>query len=203
MEKVWQKFALKVAVWVAIAFALYFLTKIFLGGAPVFLVPAILAVGAVQIGLLDRTPLPAGNGKMLKRGVGLLMITFAVWLATNSDVRGKIPWQNYSDEILETARKGGRPVMIDFTSRNCPRCAEMERKVFSDDRVASAAKEFIALRVDLTDGIGGSQALGEKFGIQAFPTIVFLGRDGKERTNLRLVGFENATFFAERVESAR
>ncbi len=205
MEKIWQKFALKVAAWVALAFALHFLTQLFLGGPPIFLVPAVLSVGAVQIGLLDRTPLPAGNGKMLKRGIGLLMITFAVWLGSNLDAGsgGKIPWQSYSDEILDAARNGKRPVMIDFVSRNCPNCAAMDRNVFSNDRVASAAKKFIALRVDLTDGTSTSQALGDKFGIEAFPTIVFMGPDGKERSNLRLVGFENARFFAERIESAR
>jgi thiol:disulfide interchange protein DsbD len=205
MENVWQKFALKVGAWVAVALAVHFLTKIFLGAPPDFLVPAILAAGAVQIAFLDRTPLPAGNGKMLKRGVGLLMITFAVWIGTNAgaSARGKIPWQSYSEEILEVARKSGRPVMIDFMSPRCPPCREMDRQVFSNDRVASAASQFIALRVDLTDGAASSQTASEKFGIQAMPTIVFLGADGKERSSLRLVGFENARFFAERLESAR
>jgi thioredoxin:protein disulfide reductase len=157
----------------------------------------------MQIGLLDRTPLPGDNGKMLKRGVGLLMITFAVWFGTNPDAGGKIPWQSYSEEILEAARNGGRPVMIDFTSRRCPPCHEMDRQVFSNSRVASAAKEFIPLRVDLTDGSAAGEALSSKFGVEAVPTIVFLGADGKERSNLRLVGFENAALFAERLESAR
>jgi thiol:disulfide interchange protein DsbD len=202
MTNVWQRFALKVGAWIGIALALHFLTQIFLGGPPPLLIPAILGAGAVQIGLLDRTPLPAGNGKMLKRGLGLLMISFAVWLGT-ADASGKIAWQNYSEEILEAARKSARPVVIDFTSRRCSPCAEMDRQVFSNRRVAAAAEQFIALRVDLSDGAANSQAVGEKFGIEATPTIVFLGADGKERSNLRLVGFENATFFAERIESAR
>jgi thiol:disulfide interchange protein DsbD len=203
MENVWQKFALKVAAWIAAAFVLHFLTKIFLGHAPAFLIPAILAVGATEIGLLDRTPLPGDNGKMLKRGVALLMITFAVWFGTNPIAGGKIPWQSYSEEILEAARKSGRPVMIDFMSRRCPPCVEMDRQVFSNSGVASAAKQFIVLRIDLTDGSAASHALSSKFGVEAIPTIVFLGADGKERGNLRLVGFEDATLFAERMKSAR
>lgn len=205
MEKVWQKFSMKVAAWIGVALALQFLTTIFLGGPPPYLVPGILATGALQIGLLDRTPLPAGNGRMLKRGIGLLMITFAVWIGTQSaaSARGKISWLGYSEEILEAARKGGRPVLIDFVSRNCPHCDAMDRNVFSNNRVAAAAKEFIAVRVDLTEGAAGAQALAEKFGVEGLPTIIFLGPDGKERSNLRLVGFENARFFAERLESAR
>ena len=203
MKPVWQKFALKVAAWILAALAVHFLTTIFLGGPPDYVVPGILLLGALQIGLLDRTPLPADSGKMLKRGVALLMAAFALWVGTNPGMAEKIPWQTYSDEALTAARKGGRPVMIDFTSQNCPPCLEMERKVFTNRRVADAAKDFLALRADLTAGGAAGRALGEKFGIEAFPTIVFIGTDGKEHSNLRLVGYENATFFAERVESAR
>ena len=203
MEKVWQKFTLKVAAGVAAALALHFLTKIFLGDTPEFLIPAILVAGAVQIGLFDRTPLPKDNGKMLKRGIALLMITVAVWSATNQIAGGRIPWQSYSEEILEAARKSGRPVMIDFMSRRCPPCLEMDRQVFSNNRIASAAIEFITLRIDLTEGSADAQALSSKFAVHAIPTVVFLGADGKERDNLRLVGFENATRFAERMKSAR
>ena len=187
--------------WLAAALAVHFLTTIFLGGPPAYVVPGILVLGALQIGLLDRTPLPSGDGKLLKRGLALAMLAFAFWLGT--DTPEKISWVTYSEEILEAARKGGRPVMIDFTSRNCAPCLEMKRAVFTSRRVAESAKEFLAVRADLTDGSAAAQALAEKFGIEAFPTIVFIGADGKERRNLRLVGFENATFFAERVEAAR
>jgi thiol:disulfide interchange protein DsbD len=202
VKSVWQKFALKVAAWIVAALAVHFLTTIFLGGPPDYVVPGTLLFGALQIGLLDRTPLPAG-GQMLKRGVALLLIAFAFWTGTNPGLEEKISWQAYSDEALAAARKGGRPVMIDFTSRNCGPCQEMERKVFTNRRVASAAKDFLPLRADLTNGDATAQALAGKFSIEAFPTIVFIGADGKERLNLRLVGYENAAFFAERVESAR
>ena len=187
----------------AAALAVHFLTTIFLGGPPDYAVPGILVLGALQIGLLDRTALPAGGGQMLKRGIALLMAAFAVWIGTNPGLEEKIPWQSYSDEVLAAARKGGRPVMIDFTSRNCAPCLEMERKVFTNRRVANAARDFLALRADLTDGGAAAQVLAGKFSIEAFPTIVFIDADGKEHSNLRLVGYENATFFAERVESAR
>lgn len=180
-----------------------FLTTIFLGRPPDYVVPGILILGALQIGLLDRTPLPAGEGKMLKRGVALLMITFAIWFATGAGAEEKIPWQAYSDEALDAAFRGKRPVMIDFTSKNCPPCLEMERKVFTNLRVAEAAKEFLPLRADLTVLTPKLEALADKFKIEAFPTVVFVGVDGKERSNLRLVGYENALRFAQRVESAR
>src|SRR6188768_2892134 len=100
MEKSWQKFALKVSAWVAAALAVHFLTTIFLGGPPEYVVSGILGLGALQIGLLDRTPLPGGDGKMLKRGIALLMVTFAGWFASEAVGDEKIPWQPYSEEVL-------------------------------------------------------------------------------------------------------
>jgi thiol:disulfide interchange protein DsbD len=203
VKKKWKQFAIKVGAWIGAALALQFLTTIFLGGPPDYIVPGILALGALQIGLLDRTPLPASEGKMLKRGVALLMLAFAGWFAVGAEAEERIPWQTCSDELLDWARKSQRPVMIDFTSRNCRPCLEMERKVFTNRRVAEAAKEFLPLRLDLTAPNAAAEAIAQRFGINAFPTVVFLGADGQERRNLRLAGFENATFFAERVESAR
>lgn len=194
---------MKVAAWVGAALGAHFITTIFLGGPPAYLVSGILVLGAFQIGLLDRTPLPAGEGRMLKRGLALLFVTFAVWLETGGGATDKVPWQTYSEELIQAARKGGRPVIIDFTSRNCPPCLDMERKVFSNGRVAAAAEDFLPLRADLTELTPANAALAEKFNIEAFPTIVFIGADGKERANLRLVGYENARFFTERVQSAR
>ena len=203
MNKVWPSFVLKVAAWIGAALAVHFGAVIFLGGPLEYVVPGILGLGALHIGLLDRTPLPVSDGKMLKRGLALLLITFAIWLGANPGAEEKISWISYSAEAVEAGRQGGRPVMIDFTSRTCAPCREMERKVFTHRRVGEAAAPFLALRADLTVDNAVNQKLAEKFRIEAFPTVVFLGTNGVERVNLRLVGYEDALRFAQRMESAR
>jgi thiol:disulfide interchange protein DsbD len=203
VKRVWQQFALKVAAWVGAALAVHFLTTLFLGAPPDHVVPGILLFGALHIGVLDRTPLPAGNGMMLKRGVALLMVTFALWLGTNPGAESKIPWLTYSDEALEAARRGGRPVMLEFTSPRCPYCLAMDRKVFSTSRVAEAAKEFLPMRIEVNETNVAAQTLAEKTGVQGFPTILFIGRDGQEKRILRLEGYEDAARFAQRLEAAR
>lgn len=201
MKREWKILAAKVAAWLGVVLGAHFITTVFLGGPPDYLVSGLLVLGAIQIGLLDRTALPDAEGRMLKRGLALLFITFAVWTETGGT--DKIPWQTYSEELMQAARQGGRPVMIDFTSKNCAPCLDLERKVFSNGRVAAAAKDFLPLRADLTDLTPAAAVLADKFNIEAFPTIVFIGADGKERVNLRLVGYENARFFTERVQAAR
>ena len=203
MAKEWKYFLIKVGVWLGLALLVQFCTTVLLGGPIDYVVPGILALGALQTGLLDRTALPGAGSHLLKRGLALLMVTFAVWLGTGGGASEGIAWQTYSDDVVTAARQGGRPVMIDFTSRNCPPCLEMKRKVFSHRRVVEAARDFIPLHADCTEGTAAVRALTEKFGIEAFPTVVFLGADGKERVNLRRVGFEDALRFRERVESAR
>ena len=201
MSQAWKYFLIKVGAWMGVALLVQFCTTVLLGGPVDYVVPGILGLGALHLGLLDRTALPGSGGPLLKRGLALLMITFAVWLGTGEEEG--LAWQVYSEELVVAARQGGRPVMIDFTSRRCPPCLEMKRKVFSHGRVKAAAREFIVLRADCTEGTAAVRALTEKYGIEAFPTVVFLGADGQERVNLRLVGFEDALRFRERVESAR
>ena len=199
----WSSFALKVAAWIGAALAVHFGMVVFLGGPIEYVVPGILGLGALHIGLLERTPLPVGDGRMLKRGLALMLAAFGFWIGTNPGAEEKISWISYSDEAVEAGRLGGRPVMIDFTSRNCAPCLEMERKVFSHRRVGDAATPFLALRANLTVDNAANQKLADKFGISAFPTVVFIGTNGAERANLRLVGYEDALRFAQRVESAR
>ena len=200
MAKEWKYFLIKVGVWLGLALLVQFCTTVLLGGPIDYVVPGILALGALQTGLLDRTALPGAGSHLLKRGLALLMVTFAVWLGTGGGASEGIAWQTYSDDVVTAARQGGRPVMIDFTSRNCPPCLEMKRKVFSHRRVVEAARDFIPLHADCTEGTAAVRALTDKFGIEAFPTVIFLGTDGKERVNLRLVGFEDALRFRERVD---
>lgn len=199
-----KSFLFKVAAWVGVALLVLFCMNIFLGGPIDYVVPGILALGALYIGVLDRAPLPGDGGRMLKRGVAVLMLTGAAWLTIGDGAGDEgIAWQTCSDELIEAARKGGRPVMIDFTSRHCAPCLEMERKVFRSGRVLAVAKDFLPLRVDGSELSADTQALMTRFNIEAFPTIVFLGGDGKERVNLRLVGFEDALSFRQRLQQAR
>jgi len=47
-----------------------------------------------------------------------------------------------------------------------------------------------------------SIALSERYAILGVPTVIFLDANGNERQDLRLVGFENADRFLERLAKA-
>ena len=201
MKREWRIFFLKVSLFVGLALFVHGAMRIFLGAAIAYVVPGILVAGAIYIALFDRTPLPAGA--FLKRGVALLLAAFAVWLAVPETSAAGIQWQPFSNQLLDAARRGGRPVMIEFTIAGCAPCLEMERKVFHRPAVVSASEPFLPLKATLTNADAETAAVAHRFNIDAFPTVVFVGTNGEERVNLRLIGYEPAEFFVQRLEAAR
>jgi thiol:disulfide interchange protein DsbD len=107
---------------------------------------------------------------------------------------------NY-EEGMESARKNGKPVMIDFTGYGCVNCREMEAAVWSDPRVKAIIDNdyvLISLYVDdktklkepveiteydktrklKTVGDQWSYLQRHKFGANAQPFYVLLDNDG-------------------------
>ena len=69
--------------------------------------------------------------------------------------------------------------------------------------IIERTRDFVKLKADLTQFQTDDVAtLRTKYDIKGVPTIIFLRGDGTEMANLRLVGFEDAESFVERVEQA-
>ena len=97
----------------------------------------------------------------------------------------------------------GRPSVIEFGAAWCVPCRELDEKTFSDARVRGALSQRRLYKADLTKtGSAEVSELSDRFGILGVPTIVFLDADGKERTDLRLVGFEGPDAFLARLAKA-
>ena len=93
--------------------------------------------------------------------------------------------------------------MIDFSASWCAPCRELDEKTFSDPRVRRELEKRALFKADLTRAASPEAvALSGKYAILGVPTIVFLDAAGRERSDLRLVGFENAESFVKRLEKA-
>ena len=105
------------------------------------------------------------------------------------------------DRELADAAAAGKPVLFDFYADWCVSCKEMERYTFPDPAVAAAMRGFVLLKADVTANDDVDQALMRRFGIVGPPGTLFFA-DGQEQRALRLVGFEKAAAFRERLERA-
>ncbi|GHT84980.1 thiol:disulfide interchange protein DsbD [Betaproteobacteria bacterium] len=88
-----------------------------------------------------------------------------------------------------------RPVMLDFYADWCVSCKEMERDTFTDPVVAAQMGRMLRLQADVTAVNAEHRALLARFGLFGPPGIVFFDARGKERTDLRVVGFVPAAEF--------
>jgi len=114
-----------------------------------------------------------------------------------------VAWQPYSEERLAAAAKEGKTAFVDFFTDWCIACKEMDRDTFSQPEVIVATRDFTMLRSNLTtDKDPVIKELYRRYQVRGVPTYVILGPDGKEKTDLRLVGFEAKGPFLERLRKA-
>jgi thiol:disulfide interchange protein DsbD len=186
----WMEGVKRIFGWVLLAMAAYFLRSVLPAPFSKWLLPVVLAVGAIAI-LVTRLGLkwPA------RAGAAAVLAAIAIFFVPH-ELRG---WQPYAAEAIGA----GRPAIIDFSAEWCLPCLELEKKTFRDPRVRDALGRRALLKADMTKiSSPESIALAEKFGILGVPTVIFLDQNGNERQELRLVGFEDADRFLERLAKA-
>jgi len=200
----WKQFASKVAGWLLAAGLAWLYPWVFLDEPIDYLLPGILLAAGLHLGFLEPTRLPMARAGLLKKGIGAVLIAASVWSAIPGPPEAQMPWRPYSEEALAEARAAGKPVLIDFYAAWCPLCRGLERKVFSRKKVVEAAQGFVAVKADLTDTHSPrAQRLAEQYQIEQLPVVVFLGHDGKERLELRLLSCEGPDQFVRRLHEVK
>lgn len=137
--------------------------------------------------------------KMTVLKSGLLWLSLAVVLSAGCrkttpppqpDAAGPKPrWQTDFDAAVETARRQGRDLFINFSGSDwCYWCQRLEKEVFSKDAFwQEAADQFVFVLIDFpndksqqSDALQKqNEKLAQQFGVQGFPTIILADSTGE------------------------
>ncbi|MFH0794093.1 MAG: cytochrome c biogenesis protein CcdA [bacterium] len=109
-------------------------------------------------------------------------------------------WIHSEVEGLKLAAAEKRPAIIDFFAEWCAPCKELDEKTFSNSEVIEAGKDFVHIKVDLTQLSDENVELMEKYKVQTIPTVIFINKEGVVRKDLTLRHYEGPEKFVERLK---
>ncbi|HEY5999550.1 MAG TPA: cytochrome c biogenesis protein CcdA [bacterium] len=202
----WMVWVRRLMGWVLVGMAVHFVRPLLAPDAGLGLLAVVALTAGVDLGWLARSGEGSRGFRRVRRAVGVLGLAIAVVLVGGRLLRGPgLSWRPYSEDLLASARRDGRSVIIDFSAAWCTPCRRLDEETFHDPQVvALATAEFVAIKVDLTrSGDPRSLRLLQQYAIKGVPTVVFLGPDGYEDRRLRLVDYLPPDAFLARMKQAR
>jgi thiol:disulfide interchange protein DsbD len=107
-----------------------------------------------------------------------------------------------SDLDARLAQAKGQIVMLDFYADWCVSCKEMDRLTFSDSSVQSKLKSALVLQADVTANDSEDKILLQRFQLFGPPATLFFDAQGKELTDFRVIGYQDATQFINSLQNA-
>jgi thiol:disulfide interchange protein DsbD len=181
-------------------------------------------LSAVLLGAFDPLPSRLALGAAVRKTLGLVLALLAiVWIVglasggrslfeplkhlTNAGgnaagqaelaVKPTFEYVKTVQALEQRLAASTQPVMLDFYADWCVSCKEMERFTFSDPIVAGKMQQMLLLKADVTANNSDDRALLKRFRLFGPPGIIFFEPGGHELKQIRVVGFQNATKFAE------
>ncbi len=129
---------------------------------------------------------------------GVLAMSYALAPRGKSEVPSAIPWEPNFSQALAKAEAQHKLVMVDFYTTWCRWCQRLDTTTLSEAQVVSKIqRDFVPVRLDAE---GEGRELAQKFGVNSYPTVVFLDHRGHEVH--RIGGYLEPQEFLRELEKA-
>jgi thioredoxin:protein disulfide reductase len=215
----WMIWVRKVFGFILLAMAVYFLDPLFPNPLAYRLTLAlILLLAGIYLAWIDSIQSTGKAFPFIRNIVGVVFFAAALYAAITGiesyikkvqaenaglNTGSAVQWFPYSDPVLDSASREGKPVFIDFYADWCAPCKELDEKTFSTPEVIQQSRSFLMLKADLTSADDPqTEELRKKYEAKGVPTLVFLQPDGREIPELRGTGFETKEVFLDKMTRA-
>jgi len=213
---------------IMLAVAVWMLSRILPAPIIILLWAMLLIIPAIYLKAIDPLPEQCSGWKKLWKGLGLMMLAYGLLLLIGFSMGNSNPLkplQGLSANNVQAAEKGlifkrvtsiaaleneiklanaeHKIVMLDFYADWCISCKEMEAYTFTDAKVKQALASVVLLQADVTNNNSDDQALLTKFNLIGPPAILFFGSDGKESTEHRVIGYQDAETFIQTLQRVK
>ncbi len=208
-----------------LAVAVWMLERVVPGPVALALWGLLAAGSAVFLGTLELTSKTPRQKLAQLLGLVLLVYALAAWVGAlqgGSDPLRPLPsatagaspnsiasegWHTIStpaelDSQLAAARAAGQPLMLDWYADWCISCKVIEREVFANPQVAPRLADYRLIRFDITESNAAQRSLLDRYKLFGPPAILFFDRNGKELSDVRVVGEIDASGFVDRLDRA-
>lgn len=108
--------------------------------------------------------------------------------------------KNLAELNQQLAQAQGKIAILDFYADWCISCKEMERDTFSDSAVRARWANAVRLQIDMTNNTTDDKALLKHYGLYGPPAILFFDKQGKESSDFRVVGYQDAALFMKTLQ---
>ncbi|ADE13076.1 protein-disulfide reductase DsbD [Sideroxydans lithotrophicus] len=206
-----------------LAMAIWIVSPVIAVSVQMMLWAALLIFSAIYLHALDPLPHNAHGLNKLGKGMGILALLLGVayLIGALSGARDMLrPLGNIVHASAETpatlrfervkgitgldariTRAKGQTVMLDFYADWCVSCKEMERFTFSDSTVQAKLKNAVLLQADVTANDADDKALLQRFQIFGPPATLFFDAAGKELSDFRVTGYQDAPQFLQSLKN--
>ncbi len=107
--------------------------------------------------------------------ISLLILVFAS--SCNNVESAEIKWEKDLATAMKKAKDKNLPIMIDVYTDWCTWCKELDKNTYSHKEVIDMAKKMVAVKLNPETSEEGAE-VAQKYGVQGFPTILFINADG-------------------------